>query len=272
MSEEGPNHEAIVEEAKKFLLAAPPGEYEQCVLSLKHFAEDEEAIDEAVSQTIEEWIVKQCTATEIDEKKVLLCEEARLPDGRFINQNNLIPFTFDFIGRRVEEQEEDVEPIEGTPLRQELQDALQKFVKDNLHNGIVGVYDREDGQVIVMTASNISLNNFKTGSIVIKLNFVNGELNGTFNYLGHFYENGCTFGKHEIELSETIEEGDPDDVARAVRGRIQRFFDQWKNKLMEGVDEILNEGMNKLRMKMPFTKTKINWEQEVAGIAAMASS
>jgi hypothetical protein len=105
-------------------------------LALKAFVSDPTAVDKAVATTVQDRLISQCTPIKIENDKVLLCGEAQLQDGSYLNQHSLLPFQFDFANRKIDIPEDGpLPPIEGSPLSQALQTELSSYTVSSLHNG-----------------------------------------------------------------------------------------------------------------------------------------
>ena len=288
----------------RFLKEAPPGEYEDCVQAIKGFIDDQSVLEEAVNLTKEEWLVGNCTTIDIDDHKAILCEEAKHGDGQFVDPVTCKVFNYDFVNQKVVEnlpqpkkekepkpatEEEDGEKspeeeqkaeeeqneapqeitLESTEFREKLQSAGSRFASVNFHNGVCGAYDSDGSVKVVVRASSISKQNFRTGLIVLRFTCADGTIKGNIELKTHFYEHGNCLGTQSAEFEDSYD-GD-DDGARAtnVIKKVTAFVNKWNDKISEGFDLLNSEGLNKLRRKKPISTQLVNWAQELRGLGAM---
>lgn len=257
----------LVEAATRLLVNAPPGEYDDCVSSLSQFASDPEVVTEAKNKSIRTWMMNQCSLVEVGDHQAMICEEALQSSGLYVDPTTMGLFNYNFEEKKVEETGE---TLESTPFREECQKALCVFSTKTLTNGACGVYDTENGVAIVLSGSSINRENYKTGSVVMRFRIENGRLAGKITAAAHFYENGnCTL-ENSADFEGTLASEDDDKKAAASAVKLlSDFYRQWTEKLSNGFNLLKTEGLNKLRRRLPVTKTKINWRAEIIGSASM---
>jgi hypothetical protein len=178
------------------------------------------------------------------------------------------PFTFNFASRKVVAI--DGEPIDSAPLRAVLQAAVGKFARASIRNGRCAVYDAANGCTIVISGSSISKENFRTGSLVMRFALTpQGRLRGSMRLREHFYENGNSVADQVTQFDESVGVGSNDETAVNAVKRIGAFYAKWTIAMQKAFDLLANEGLDKLRRRLPITKTHINWQQEIIGAASM---
>ena len=297
---------AELKAVSRFLKEAPPGEYEDCVQAIKGFIGDESVLDEAVNSTKEEWLLGNCTTIDIDDHKALICEEAKHGDGQFVDPVTCKVFNYDFVNQKVvesapkpkkvkepkpateeedgekspeeeeqkkEEEEQNEAPeeitVESTEFREKLQAACTRFATNNMHNGTCGAYDADGAVKVVVRASSISKQNFRTGLIILRFTCADGTIKGSLDLKAHFYEHGNCLGTHSAEFEDSYSGDDDEAKAKDVVKKVTTFFNKWNDKVTEGFDLLSSEGLNKLRRRLPISLQKVNWAQELRGLGAM---
>jgi len=161
------------------------------------------------------------------------------------------------------------EEIPSTPLRDATQAAVTKFTEKCVANGVCGVYVKDEGVAIVISGSSISKNNFRCGSVIFHFKYEGGNLEGTISFFAHFFENGNTVTHLDSNFKGTVNGSGDEEIAEGIIGQLSKFYQQWCEKIQSGFDLLSDEGLNKLRRRMPITKCHINWNQELYGGAAM---
>jgi hypothetical protein len=160
-------------------------------------------------------------------------------------------------------------PPSSTPQRGQLQQLLTEYARTAYKSTIgVGVYDTKSALLIVLRSSSISLKNFRTGNVIARYKLEsNGKLTGTITVTQHYFETGNVMCHQSSKLETSVSGGDlPGAVAK-----IREFENQWLRSYLEAFDWLFNEGMTKLRRKIPVSGTKINWEAEFRGLAGMGT-
>jgi hypothetical protein len=257
----------LLDAAIRFLSGAPPGEFDDVFAALTQFVADKNVPVVAKKRALPGWIKSSCIPVEVEGKKALICQDAELPDGKFVDPNTQKPFTFDFESRKVTSVAPDALP--STSLRETLQSAVQKWAEGALRNGNAGVYDSTGGVTVVVSGSTISKENFRTGSLVLRFNLNAGVVSGSIKLRAHCYELGNAVGEQETTFKETIPGGNDEEVATNLCKTIGTIYSNWTTKLQEGFELLANEGLDRLRRKLPVTKTQVNWRQEIIGAASM---
>ena len=287
--------------AARVLKEAPPGEYDECANALKGFVSDKDLITSVEKDTYKTWAQSRVIYVTVgdDEHKALICEEACLGDNRYIDPTTSKAFTYDFANKKTvpsqapvpqppsisenpeeetpevpdEPQELDQAPlteetIPSSPLREATQATITKFTKASIHDGVCGVYDKDGGLAIAISGSSISKANFRTGSVIFHFLYQDGKLEGTISFFAHFYENGNAVSHQDAKFSADVAGSDDQTTAQNLAKQLSKFYDEWVQKIVDGFDILSTEGLNKLRRRLPITKTQINWAQELYGGAS----
>ncbi|KAH0794443.1 F-actin-capping protein subunit alpha [Histomonas meleagridis] len=257
----------ITHVVEQFLLDAPPGEYEQCSYDLSILT-NKNSLKAARASTHEKWLHKFCYGVNINGNIAILCDEAKVSDGVYLNPNDYTLFKFNYDDLKAT-------PISDKPKessssqRNEMQKQLQKYAKTAYKSQVgIGVYEQSKGNfTIVIRSSSISLNNYRTGGIVSRYTLdKSGKLKGEINIVQHFFESGNVMCNTGATLSHDIHHND----IKELIATIEKFEAEWLKAYYDALEKMYSEGMNKLRRKLPYSGTKINWEAELCGIAGMS--
>ena len=258
-----------LEVATRFLSEAPPGEFDDCVAALKQIVSDPNIVEVAKKQAIEKWMMSLCIPAEVDDHRAIICEEARQPNGEFVDANTMKTFRFNFNTRRVEAGSGTV--LDSSSLRSTMQPIVQKFAAASIRNGNCAVYDSDDGGVtIVVSGSSVSKENYRTGSLVMRYKLSrDGHLTGSISLRAHFYENGNSVSNQTSEFDDTVGGSNDEELSVNLVKKITNFYTKWTTALQGGVELLTSEGLDKLRRRLPITRTHVNWQQEIIGAASM---
>ncbi|OHS97042.1 F-actin capping protein alpha subunit [Tritrichomonas foetus] len=257
----------LLDAAGRLVIDAPPGEFDDCIHALSQFVSDPNVAQAAKAVYLEKWMVAHCLPVQVGDKTAMLCEEASLGNGKYVEPNSMKPFKYDFESRKAIPL--DGEPIKSTTLREVIQSTIQKFSSTTLRNGCCGVYDSPNGVSIIMSGSSISKENFRTGSLLLRFTYNDGQLKGTIALQAHFYENGNAMGSQTSEYNEAVSGSDEGQIASNILKKISTMYQDWTSKMQNGFELLKSEGLNVLRRRLPKTQTKVNWRHEIIGAAAM---
>jgi capping protein alpha len=256
----------LLDAAIRFLSEAPQGEFEDCYSSMTQLVRDPNVPLVAKRRALPGWMKANCLPVDVDGKRALICADALLESGQFVDPNSYRPFTFNFERRQVTSIGD---PLRSSSLRESLQPALQKWAGGALRNGSAGVYDAPDGATVVISGTTISKENFRTGGLVLRFNVNAGVVSGSITLRGHCYEQGNAVAEQTTNFRENIPGGSDDEIATNLAKKIGVIYRDWTGKLQAGFDLLSNEGLDKLRRRLPISKTKVNWRQEIIGAASM---
>lgn len=260
MSENEPKAEIM----SKFLENAPPGEYEQCWAALGQVGEDLQVLKVARSNTLEKWTHKQCTAVEIGDHFAIICDEAKLEDGSYLDPYTNSTFTYGFDSKVAKPT--GVTLTESSELRKAFQNRIVEYIGEAYKDQKAGgAYNMPDGSIaIICRAASISLRNFRTGMVIARYIYhPDGNLEGRIEALVHYFERGNALCQYGINYNAQIKQGLPEEIASSALNRIADFEEAFYEEYTTGLDKIGEEAMNLFRRKLPVTRTKINWETEL---------
>lgn len=257
----------LLDAAGRLVVDAPPGEFDDCIHALSGFVSDPKIAQAAKAAYLEKWMVANCLPVQVGDKTAMLCTEASLGNGKYIEPNSMKPFKYNFEERKAVELDD--APIESTSLREVIQSTIQKFSQTTLRNGCCGVYDSSEGVAIIMSGSSISKENFRTGSLLMRFTYNNGRLKGYISLHAHFYENGNAMGAQTSEYDKAVSGADDGQIASNILKEISSMYNDWTTKMANGFELLKSEGLNILRRRLPKTQTKVNWRHEIIGSAAM---
>ena len=178
-------------------------------------------------------------------------------------------FRFNFNTRRVEAGSGTV--LDSSSLRSTMQPIVQKFAAASIRNGNCAVYDSDDGGVtIVVSGSSVSKENYRTGSLVMRYKLSrDGHLTGSISLRAHFYENGNSVSNQTSEFDDTVGGSNDEELSVNLVKKITNFYTKWTTALQGGFELLTSEGLDKLRRRLPVTRTHVNWQQEIIGAASM---
>lgn len=247
----------IVSAINRLLLNVPYAEFSDAEGCLRSLLQDSPNLSESIKQVKKKWYLNNYVAVKIEDKDVLLCEQASLGDNCFINPFKGNTFKYDFLNEKIIEEEES-KAVEQSELCVSLMKALPEFVAKRTSDGCFGVYDSDDGSVnIVIKSSTVVKQSFKTGLSITAVRCLDGKLEGSLLLNAHYYENGNCLGSFCHNFSDTYTN------ASEIIEKMHKNHDNVFKRIDSCFHELTSEGLNRLKRKLPVTGEKLKWEQEL---------
>jgi hypothetical protein len=264
----GKKYEKHLKLAAGFLANAPQGEFELVAADLESVTGNAKLVTAARDSAFLPWAHAQAHLVALDGNNVIVADESKVSEGAYINPYTQTLFRFDASTKKFKSTTDRAPP--STPQRAQLQQLLTEYARTAYNSTIgVGVYDAKSALLILLRSSSVSLKNFRTGNVIARYKLEsNGKLTGSISVTQHYFETGNVMCHQSTPLNATVPAGDLPQVVAKIR----EFENQWLRSYLEAFDWLFNEGMAKLRRKIPVSGTKLNWEAEFRGLAGMGTS
>ncbi|OHT10525.1 F-actin-capping protein subunit alpha [Tritrichomonas foetus] len=250
--------------ASNFLQNAPPGEYEQCSAALGTIVSDSNTVRQARQQSGKIWHENSYYYVIVSDHQAIVCKEACQPDGSYLDPTTGKTFKFDYESKKTSLTGQSVNlPQICTDIMTILTPYCEASYKEK---SACGCYPCPDGSVyIVMRSSSISLPNYRTGAVYASYKLSkDGTLKGRIDAIQHFFESGNALGQFGANLASKVKMGsNTKEVAKEVIRVIDEFEQKWLDAANTAFERVNNEALFKLRRKIPFTHSKIDWEREL---------
>jgi capping protein alpha len=253
--------------ATSFLANAPEGEFDLVASDLDAVTGNPKLVASARDAAYLQWAHAQAHLVPLDGNNVIVCDEAKVSEGTYVNPYTQTLFKYDSASKSFKSTKDKAHT--STPQRAQLQQLLTEYARATYKSTIgVGVYDTKGGVLIVLRSASLSLKNYRTGNVIARYKLEsNGKLSGSITATQHYFETGNVMCHNGSKLETSVGGG---DLQGAV-AKIREFENQWVRNYLAAFDWLFNEGMAKLRRKLPVSGTKINWEAEFRGLAGMAT-
>jgi capping protein alpha len=252
--------------ATSFLVNAPEGEFELVAADLDALTGNPKLVGAARDAAYLQWAHAQAHLVQVDGNNVIIADESKVADGAYVNPYTQTIVRFDPATKKFKGTPDRAPG--ANPQRAQLQQLLVEYSRTAYKSTTgVGVYEAKGALLIVLRSSSVSLKNFRTGNLIARYKLeANGKISGSISVTQHYFETGNVMCHQSTRLETTVPAG---DLAQVV-AKIRDFENQWLRSYLEAFDWLFNEGMTKLRRKIPVSGTKINWEAEFRGLAGMA--
>jgi hypothetical protein len=199
---------------------------------------------------------------EVEGKRAIICNEARIENGKFVDPNTMRTFSYNSLTRQLESVDPD--PLKSISLQSTMQSIVQNFAQGAVHNGKCAGYDATDGVTIVISGSSISKENFRTGTLVMRVALKsNGQLSGTISLKEHFYENKNADSEQASEFKDTVPGSSDDGKSVNPVKKTCQFYTTWTKEVQERFELLTSEDLDKLRRKAPHNENAYQPEARI---------
>ena len=82
-------------------------------------------------------------------------------------------------------------------------------------------------------------------------------------------ENGNSVSNQTSEFDDTVGGSNDEELSVNLVKKITNFYTKWTTALQGGFELLTSECLDKLRRRLPITRTHVNWQQEIIGAASM---
>jgi len=259
--------------ASKFILHAPPGEFNEVFNDVRILLANDAVLRQDGSAAFIQYNQDQFTPCKIDgaDESVLITKHGALEDGKFLDPRSKQKFTYDHLRRTADQ----VEPVEADGAneswRSGVDDALGSYVRGHYPNGVYTVYgkDSEDDVklIICIEDHNFQPQNYWNGrwrsEWVVTFPAAGGSANvkGLFKLQVHYYEDGNVQLVSHKEVEKEISVTDAATLGKDLAKSIEELESGYQRAISENYQAMSDTTFKALRRQLPITRTKIDWNK-----------
>jgi len=257
-----PTQEQLIDIANSFLLSSPPGEFMEVVTDVRALLPNESMINESAPRTFREYNTEQMVQVDSPghSHKVLITKYGEVADGEYLDPKGNQVILYDHIRQEVTGKR----PISGEldssieSVRSAFDKAATDYVSQHYPHGSTTVYGKDGKITIAISSARFNPGNFWNGRWRSVWTFHNGQLEGHFKIIVHYYEDGnVQLNTDTIQKTSITESGSPDVVATAAIKAITKVEQTFQQSLEQSYGTMGDTTFKALRRALPITRQRM---------------
>ncbi|GAU93285.1 hypothetical protein RvY_05250 [Ramazzottius varieornatus] len=270
-------NETITEEDKvsivsRFLLHAPPGEFNEVFNDVRTLLNDDSLLKERLSGSFSQYNKDQFTPVRIDgaDLAVIISEHNDVGRNRFYDPRSKRSFKFDHLRKEASEvQQQEFADARTESWRSAFEAHFANYVDNYYKHGVCSVFAKSDGSQMTIVACiedhQFQPKNFWNGrwraqwSLTFSPGQSTAELRGVVKVQVHYYEDGNVQLVSSKEIKEEVSITGEAETARNVIQIVQEAENDYQTGVSENYSTMSETTFKALRRQLPLTRTKIDW-------------
>eukprot|EP00162_Nutomonas_longa_P006453 comp17005_c0_seq1/m.27953 comp17005_c0_seq1/g.27953 ORF comp17005_c0_seq1/g.27953 comp17005_c0_seq1/m.27953 type:complete len:279 (-) comp17005_c0_seq1:102-938(-) len=256
--------------ATKFLLSAPPGEFDVVLRDVKELLGDNDLLSSKADGIFRAYHTDQMVSVTApgSDHSILLTKYGEIDSTHYVDPISNVVVTVDHLtcsatGTRGLTESKFL--VSQESVKKDLNDLVGSYVKDHFAQGSCGVvYATNEGGNVVMTVciagTKTSPRNFWSGRWRSVWSFTLGsnELKGNIKIVGHYYEEGNVQLNTSVDKHSSVASSSPNDIFEAIV--------KLENSYQNAIENIYvnMKAFQSLRRKLPIHAEKFNWDNLAA--------
>jgi len=257
--------------ATKFMLNAPPGEFNEVVTDVRTLVGNDTLLNRNALSTFRTYNTDQMISVHISgsAQKVLITTYGEVDQKHYLDPRSKQIFEFDHVMQTVGTVTEATVEQSCEPLRAAIDTAVSDYVSGFYPEGACAVYASKEGGetkvTVCISAKKFNPKNYWNGRWrSVWTASVKGsgscELHGSIKVNVHYYEDGNVQLITKVDKTAKFNGGSDDATAKNITEAITKCEGEFQASLDEGYHQMSEQSFKSLRRKLPVVGTKVNFE------------
>lgn len=251
--------------AGQYLLASPPGEFNDVFNDIRVLIGNDALLQRGVSKQFEQYNSEQFTPVDMPGQnyKVIVSTFGQVDSTHYIDPRSKQVFTFDHM--RLTASDPQPHSVNEHPQRKAIDDALQEYIAEHFATGVVTVYSTPDGNVTSCTVANrYNPRNYWNGrwrsQWTYEISGGNAKAKGILRASVHYYEDGNVQLTTE-KVVEVTASGSGNDLAVNIVKAVKKAEMEYQTAINESYAQLSDTTFKALRRALPVTRDKLDWNK-----------
>ncbi|XP_055342812.1 F-actin-capping protein subunit alpha-like [Paramacrobiotus metropolitanus] len=272
--------ETVTEEDKvnivsRFLLHAPPGEFNEVFNDVRTLLNDDTLLKEKLSGTFAQYNKDQFTPVRLEgvDEAVIISEHNDLGRHRFYDPRSKRSFRFDHLRKEASDiQQQEIGDARVESWRSAFESHFSSYVDNYYKHGVCTVFAKADGGqftvVVAIEDHQFQPKNYWNGRWRSQwsLTFSPGsdssvELRGIIKVQVHYYEDGNVQLVSSKEIKDEVTITNETETAKNVCQIVLDAENDYQMGVSENYNTMSETTFKALRRQLPLTRTKIDWSK-----------
>ena len=249
--------------ASDFILASPPGEFNEVFNDVRVLLNDDKLLKEGAAEAFTSYNQDQFTPAHLEEadKDVLITAHGLRDDGKYYDPESKQAFSFDQLRKTTSDVEAAEAPEGPEDFRAAFETEAKAYAKDHYPAGITSVYGKGSKVIVCIEDHKFQPHNYWNGRWRSQWTYdtSSGESEAVLRVQVHYYEDGNVQLQCNKNVSLTVAAAEPSATAKKFFKAVSAAESEYQTAISENYGEMSDTTFKALRRALPVTRSKVDW-------------